>query len=84
MRSESVTAEGLAELARRVWKESGLTYREGALRFGVSHVAMMRAVDPREGPRYIKLQRRIVEEVGGAVVQGPVWHVQFQQRPDTS
>lgn len=62
----------LPALARSVRTGAGLTQQEAADRLGVSKPSISRA-ERLKGGSYLNLQQRIIEEIGGYDLRGPLW-----------
>ena len=72
--TEAVMQDDLPRLARAARSEAGLTQEEVADRLGVSKPSISRA-ENRPGGRYLNLQRRMIEELAGWQLRGPLWEV---------
>ena len=64
----------LPRIARAARAEVGITQEEAAERLGVSKPSISRA-ENRPGGRYLNLQRRMIEELAGWMLRGPLWEV---------
>lgn len=67
--------EELPRIAREARQSAGLTQQEVADKLGVANPSVSRA-ETRPGGRYLNLQRRIIEEIGGWELRGPLWEVE--------
>lgn len=70
-----VHQDDLPALVRKVRLEAGLTQQEVADRLDVANPSISRA-ETRPGSSYLKLRLRILEEIGGLKLRGPLWEIE--------
>lgn len=73
-RSTTVMQDELHQVARKARKTAGLTQKAAAERLGVSRPNISKAESDPSG-RYLSLQRRMIEELAGWGLRGPLWEV---------
>ncbi len=71
---ELVMQDRLHQVARSARAEAGLTQQQVADRLGVTNASVSRA-ETRAGGRYLNLQRRMIEEIAGFELRGPLWEI---------
>lgn len=69
-----VTLQDLPVLARKARNDAGLTLRAAAERLGVSNPAVSKAESDGTG-RYVALQIRVLSEIAGMNVRGPLYEI---------
>ena len=65
----------LGDLARTARQQAGLTQAEAAERLDVARPNISKAENDPSG-RYLNLQRRILSELAGWNVTGPLWKIE--------
>ena len=70
--SEPIMQDELPRIARAARAKVGITQDEAAERLSVSKPSISRA-ENRPGGRYLNLQRRMIEELAGWQIEGPLW-----------
>ncbi len=66
--------DDLPALAREVRTEAQMTQQEVADKLGVTKASVSRAERIPSGS-YLNLQKRILSEIGGFKLEGPLWRV---------
>ena len=72
--TEPIMQEELCRIARAARTEAGITQDEAARRLGVSIPSVSKAENDPSG-RYLNLQRRMIEDLAGWQLRGPLCEV---------
>lgn len=75
--TRTVEQANLPELARQVRHEREMTQQQVADRLGVTKASVSR-VERNAGGSYLNLQKRILSEIGGYRLRGPLWEITEQ------
>jgi predicted transcriptional regulator len=71
------TRKGLAKEARKARVEAGLSQSEIAERLDVDRSAISKAENWQKGDGFTSLRKRIIEEITGKDVRGPLYEVGY-------
>lgn len=71
---QTVMQQELHRIARDAREAAGYTQAEASKHLGVSKPSVSKAENDPSG-RYLSLQRRMIEELAGWTLRGPLWEV---------